>query len=258
MDLIIPTAGRWLSQPTLVQLRNAGLKPTLVVQVGEYIQYTVQWGQMANIKILSPDVVTIAATRQWILENVGTSDKICMLDDDLTFYRRSIVARDKLIDIAPHQLYEAFEQMDHQLEGHPHVGFAAREGANRVTTSVVTNTRIMRVLGYNRRVLLDEGIRFDRIELMEDFDVALQLLEKGHPNLILNNYAHNQAGSGKAGGCSTFRTPAKQAQAAHALAALHPRYVQVVEKTTKGSFGGGTRTDVKIQWKKAYNDAVGS
>ena len=39
---------------------------------------------------------------------------------------------------------------------------------------------------------------------------------------------------------------------AHELEVLHPDYVTVVDKTTKTSWGGGTRTDVRIAWKKAY------
>jgi len=35
------------------------------------------------------------------------------------------------------------------------------------------------------------------------------------------------------------------------LAELHPGLVKVVTKETKGAWGGGTRTDVVVQWKKA-------
>ena len=94
-------------------------------------------------------------------------------------------------------------------------------------------------------------ITFGRLEVMEDFDVALRLLRAGHDNVILNNWANNQAGSGKEGGCSHFRTPELHAACASKLASLHPGFVKVVQKTTKGAWGGGTRTDVNIAWKKA-------
>lgn len=255
MDLIIPTAGRWNSQPTLARLTACGLNPILVVQAAEADVYRHVYGDRATVWVLPSHITTIAHTRQWILENVGHSEDIVMLDDDLSFYTRRTDDPTKLRDITDDELVQAFASMDNHLHYYAHVGFAAREGANRVTTLHIENTRIMRVLGYNRQTLLGNGVRFDRIELMEDFDVALQLLERGMANLVLNTYAHNQAGSGKAGGCATFRTPQKQAEAAYALAALHPKYVRVVEKTTKGSFGGGTRTDVNIRWKKAYSDS---
>jgi hypothetical protein len=153
-------------------------------------------------------------------------------------------------------LRHAFHELQSTLMGGvAHAGFACREGANRVTSPHIVNTRILRVLGYNRKILAKENITFGRVQVMEDFDVALRLLRAGYPNCILNHVAHNQKGSGAAGGCSTYRTPQVQAQAAHVLAALHPGYVKVVEKTTKTAWGGGTRTDVNIQWKKAYAES---
>ena len=254
MDLIIPTAGRWQKQTTLEALLYAGLTPTLVVQDKEVDKSLEHWrGVPAKLAPLPSHITTIAPTREWILHNVGSDSTFCMLDDDLVFYRRRTDDPTKLTDILPEELEKAFWEMENMLRVEaPHIGFAAREGANRNIEPWLWNTRIMRVLGYNRDTLRRENIHFDRLPVMEDFDVALQLLEKGYANCVLNRYAHNQAGSGAAGGCSTFRTPAMQAMAAHELARLHPGFVKVVEKTTKGAWGGGTRTDVNIQWKKAY------
>lgn len=259
MDIIIPTLGRKGHQETLNQLWCAGLRPVVVVQQEEY-EEDAYWRDIKNVysgisvAVLPGRIETIAPTRQWILENVGSSRTLVMLDDDLTFYKRRDDEPEKLRDITNDELKVAFGQLEIQLtlEGYAHAGFAAREGANRNTARYLENTRIMRVLGYRRDILLQEKLRFDEMEVMEDFHVALSLLERGYPNVILNDYAHNQAGSGKAGGCSTFRTPEMQARNAHLLAKLHP-HAQAVQRVTKGSFGGGERTDVRIQWKKAYD-----
>ena len=204
-----------------------------------------------------PDAIrTIAPTRQWIVENVGEEKALVMVDDDLVFYKRRDDDAEKLRDISPVELRHAFFQLEKELlSGAAHAGFAPREGANRCTSKFMTNTRIMRVLGYRRDVLLKECITFGRLPVMEDFDVALRLLRAGYHNIILNDYAHNQAGSGKEGGCSHFRTKELHAACAEKLAELHPRFVRVVEKTTKGAWGGGTRKDVFIQWKKAYDSS---
>lgn len=253
MDIIIPSAGRWNRQPTLEQLSRAGIHPILVVQAHEASKYSQGWSSKATIFVLPPKIRTIAPTRQHILNEVGVSPSFCMLDDDLAFYKRRDDDRTKLRDITPTELAAAFWQIDANLgPEYAHVGFTAREGANRNTGHHALNTRIMRVLGYHRPTLNRLGIRFDDVELMEDFHVALQLLEAGVPNLVLNDYAHNQDGSNVAGGCSTFRTMERHGAAAQKLADLHPRFVTVVEKTTKGAWGGGTRKDVLIQWKKAY------
>jgi hypothetical protein len=210
--------------------------------------------QLLQVTVMAyPGTTGIADKRQWIMENVGKSDAICMLDDDLTFFKRRTDDPTKLEDITPAELSAAFKKMEALLlDAFPHVGFAAREGANRVIAPFTYNTRIMRVLGYNRRVLKKEGILFGRMKVMEDFDVALSLLTKGYENAIINTVAHNQKGSGAVGGCSVWRTPQVQAQAALKLAELYPGIVKVVEKTTKTAWGGGTRTDVTIQWKAAY------
>ncbi len=251
MDIIIPTYGRATEQVTLRQLVAAGLSCTLVVQERERGLYT-QWQHDANIIVLPDYIRTIAPTRQYILENVGTTNRLIMVDDDLLFYKRREDDDAKLRETSKNELTSAFLAMDDFLGRYAHAGFASREGANRNTDDLIYNTRIMRVLGYQRDVLKANNIRFDAMEVMEDFHVALQLLENGLPNVILNDIAHNQGGSGSKGGCSHFRTPELHSRNARKLAELHPDFVKVVQKTTKGSFGGGTRDDVIVQWKKAY------
>jgi hypothetical protein len=256
MDIVIPSRGRPHSQESLKQLRAAGLYVTVVVPMAELESYLHHaedpWVRVVG---LPEQIQGIAHKRQWMLENIGTDDAFIMVDDDLTFFKRRTDDPSKLTDISPEELYRAFQELSNVLVGGvaAHAGFAAREGANRQTASRVHNTRIMRVLGYNRAVLRQHNITFGRIPVMEDFDVALRLLRAGYPNLILNNYAHNQKGSGAVGGCSVWRTPQVQAQAAQELAKWHPGYVKVVEKTTKTAWGGGTRTDVTVQWKRAYS-----
>jgi hypothetical protein len=96
---------------------------------------------------------------------------------------------------------------------------------------------------------------FDRLKVMEDFDFTLTLLENGGRNAVTLDYVWNQTGSNQPGGCSDYRTAEVQAKAAKELAKLHPGVVKVVEKEVIGktSWGGmKTRTDVRIQWRKAY------
>lgn len=257
IDIVIPTYGRQDNQETLKQLVAAGIKPILVVQhreIGEGAYW--EYRKDADIYVLPDEIRTIAPTRQHILDSVGDSNQLCMVDDDLTFYHRREDDASKLREITPDELRQAFTDLEMSLKlSYAHVGFAAREGANRNTSGVVENTRIMRVLGYSRPALKAIGARFDEMEVMEDFHVALSLLENGYKNAILNMYAHNQAGSGRKGGCSHFRTPQLQEDNALKLHALHTKYVSVVEKTTKGAWGGGVRTDVRVQWKKAWDES---
>ena len=248
MQIFIPTYGRADKQVSYAALVGAGLKVTLVVQSRERDLYCA----FPHVEVLPEDITTIAPTRQYILDVLVDEESFCMVDDDLVFFKRREDDPTKLRDITPSELAGAFQAMQDALtHGAAHVGFAAREGANRNTDSILRNTRIMRVLGY-RSDFVSAYARFDYMEVMEDFDVALTLLESGFENIILNDYAHNQAGSGSAGGCSHFRTPELHARNAYLLAERHPGVVKVVQKETKGAWGGGTRTDVNIQWKKSY------
>ena len=116
-------------------------------------------------------------------------------------------------------------------------------------------TRLLRMLAYHVPTYKALKVKFDRIQFMEDFDVTLQLLRAGKPNRLLHAWCHDQVTSNAPGGCSTYRTLAKQGVAAHSLKKLHPEFVRVVEKTTKTAWGGATRTDVQIAWKKAYKSS---
>lgn len=250
LSIFIPSRGRVLDQPSFQALSSAAIVVTLVVPTAEYEAYAQRWGRLG---VMPCPMEGIADTRQWIMDNSPT-DFVCMVDDDMEFFHRREDDRTKLRAIVPEELRKGFARMREYLKVHDvaHAGFACREGANRCTEDLMWNTRILRVLAYDRAKLNKEHITFGRMRVMEDFDVALRLLRAGYQNVILNNYAHNQRGSGAAGGCSTYRTMEVQAQAAHQLARLHPGFVRTVEKTTKGAWGGGTRTDVQISWKKAY------
>ena len=62
----------------------------------------------------------------------------------------------------------------------------------------------MRVLGYNLDMF--DGIELGRVQVMEDFDINLQLLRQGKPSKISYYYAQGQKSSNAAGGCSEWRT----------------------------------------------------
>lgn len=253
LTIYIPSRGRLLEQPSFKALSAANIPVQIVVPPAELVGYASRWGAH---NVLPCPVDGIANTRQWIMEHSPT-DLVCMVDDDLEFFHRKEDDRAKLRPITDVELRRAFTELEQLLRdpGTAHAGLACREGANRCTDSHIWNTRILRVLAYDRSKLMREHIAFGRMQVMEDFDVALRLLRAGYQNVVRNMYAHNQGGSGSAGGCSTYRTMEVQAQAARQLASLHPTFVKIVEKTTKAAWGGGTRTDVQISWKKAYASA---
>jgi hypothetical protein len=194
----------------------------------------------------------IGKVRQYALDECRrTGDTFVMLDDDLRFATRRDDDPTKFRDSTPEEIERMFSILDNALEGYAHVGVASREGGNRNTDEFVYNTRNLRILGFNAK-MIPEYVRFDRLPVMEDFDVALQLLRLGLPSVQINWIVHDQKQSNAPGGCSTYRTKEVQREAAYGLAREHPEFVTVVEKETKTAWGGGVRTDVRIAWKKAY------
>lgn len=250
MLIYIHTAGRPERQTTFKSFTPALMERTrLVVQAHEYKEY-IRPGY-PTLMVLPKNITKLSPTRQWILENAETN-KLVMMDDDLTFSYRKLASGVKLLKGNSESIERMFNVLELTLNEYVHAGISAREGNNRIETPSKDVGRMMRLLAYDREKVLSSGCRFDRLETKQDFDLTLQLLRKGMPNRVWYDYAHNQPGSNNAGGCSVYRTQEVMNRCAHELEGLHPDYVTVVDKTTKTSWGGGTRTDVRIAWKKAY------
>lgn len=253
MDILIHTYGRpdRARQHTLKALAAAALPVRLVVQQREAHEYA---GWNVPLVILPPGIERLSPTRDWIIHDMETPhDKVVFFDDDLHFFARRDDDRTKFRQPTPQDIRAMVTAIGHHLGSYAQVGIAPREGGNRLTDEYYENTRLMRVLAFRRDCVRPLKARFNDVHVMEDFHMNLSLLEAGHENLMLNNWCSNQAeGSNAPGGCSHYRTDAVQTAAAHALATLHPPgIVKVVQKATKTAWGGGERTDVVIQWKKA-------
>ncbi len=252
MNIYIPSLGRVSTQTTLLGLPpDVREKVTLVVPPYEYPMYFEMWGDTCLIE--KPEVSGIGSVRQWCVEQ--SPEKVLMLDDDLTFFTRRKDEPTKFQNSTDEDIKTWLHDFESMLDGYAHMSLAPREGANRDTNQYRWNIRMLRVLAYRSELLRDLGIRFDRLPVMEDFDVSLQLLRAGFPSCTLNEWCQNQYGSGTKGGCSTYRTLEVQAQGANGLYRNHPDFVTVVEKTTKTAWGGATRKDVRVAWKKAYESS---
>ncbi len=250
MKVLICTYGRANKQTTWNSLpQDIKEITTLVVQDKEKDLY-----RPYPTLVLPPNIQTIGPTRQWLVDHIFEK-KVIMFDDDLVFATRREDQPTKFVPSTTSDIEAMLKEIVTFLNIYAAVGVAPREGANRVIEPYRYCTRMMRVLGFRFDVLREENIRFDRIPVMEDFDATLQLMRLGYENVLLNRWVNNQAGSDVSGGCSTYRTPEIQEQAAMGLAELHPGFVTVVTKKTKTSWGGKERKDVRVQWKQAFASA---
>ena len=254
MLIVIPSKARATRQITL-----RGLPPVirekvwLVVDSSEYESYKSVHNQILK---MPADYKGIGMARQFAVDWALSQEnpKLLMLDDDLTFAIRRSDDPTKFATSTDLDIIRAIEDVARKLDDYAHVAIAPREGGNRRIDPYVSNNRALRALAFRVDKLCECGVSFTDMGVMEDFYVQLSLLLYGEPHLTINWMVQNQGGSNSEGGCSTYRTPEVQARAAEALHAKFPDFVRVVDKETKTAWGGGTRKDVIISWKSAYEE----
>jgi hypothetical protein len=208
--------------------------------------------------------------RQWIVDELARQDEpVIMLDDDLAFFVRKDPSAHNLRP-AGEDVVTIFERLFCLVaggapEGHGepeipqsvvHAGLSPRQGNNwAFPSTILINERMNAVHCVWPEALRHYGIRYDDVDMMEDYHVTLSLLEQGEKSAAIVDAAWDQCkGSGAPGGFSHYRNAETQGAAAEKLASLHPLTVKVVEKEPKTGSGGfaGKRKDVRVQWKQAY------
>jgi hypothetical protein len=213
-----------------------------------------------------PHVRGIGPTRHWIgLDALSRGDnKFVMMDDDIDFLVRKSPEDWRLTGQTEEDTLQMFNEMEHWLDQYASVGISSREGNNRAGVGrprdpnmVAVATRVMRMFGCRTRDWLE--MEHGRVEVMEDFDLQLQLLRAGRGNCCLFYYANGQKMTSMAGGCSTYRTHELHEASAVRLAELHPGLVRLREKANKTDREGfGTRKEVTISWKRAAGQVTDS
>lgn len=269
-EIFMPSAGRPHRQHTLENLpQSLRSRVVLVVQEHEDLDYdsvAERYG-VKEMKVLPEGITTLSPTYEKIICGYATADKFFIVDDDLTFSYR---ADEDLGDVKltrcngdAEKLEEMIRLLVNRLDDFAHVGLSARSGNNHTAPSEdgpptwSENTRAMCFTGYRREAMKD--VKHNRVKCRDDFDRHLQLMRLGYANSVLYTYAYDQVGgSNSEGGCSVYRDADMLRQEAEKLRDLHPEFVSVVERKTKSDWGvGGIRTDVQVQWKKAYRSSEG-
>lgn len=262
MKICIPSHRRsfLINSKTLSQIPKNLLKDTIV-----FCCYD-EWENYENVvsapvRVIGLNVKGIAQTRHEIGQfcQDANEDTFVMLDDDLKFIRRENPDTTKLIPADNNDMNNMFANIRRHLGRFCHVGVSARQGNNNVGIGsadvlVERNTRLLRVLAYRTKDFLD--LEHGRVDIMEDFDITLQLLRKGKPNINLYWWSQDQDMTQAPGGCSEYRTHEIHTASVLKLKDLHSNFVKVVEKTNKTGGEFGTRTEARIQWKAAYEEGV--
>jgi len=262
MKIFIPTRRRE-EQRTWKYLYEAGLNDMVRIVCDEDDRKRLEKQHPEMIFCVTPESVSgIGHTRQWICEQgpVLTGARyVLMMDDDQQFYARKTEEDWHLRNATTTDIISMVTLMNELARDtdSPMIGLSARQGNQNYTEQIVYNKRIHNTYVIDTVAFAKNGVRFDRMPLMEDFDTALQFLRLGLKTTMVAKYAWGQRASNAAGGCSLYRTNDLQSQAAERLAALHPDFVKVVIKKPKTGWKNlEVRKDVRVQWKKAYESGL--
>jgi len=272
MDLItIPSMGRAKRQQTLATFERTGIldsyKVLVCVPANEAEAYARASYKGRRIKgrhmiWAVPDAYSgIARTRMYILMGIAKRLKartVFMIDDDLSICHRPKIDKPDMpyINDNPYHMHRMVEMLTGWLDDFVHVGLIARQANRKTGIPWQEPGRLMNAYAYDAkriRQLYNHGIiKFDRVPVMEDFDLTLQLLKMGYPNRISCRYAWTQT-SNSDGGCSTYRTAEVQAAAARKMVKLHVPFVTIVESKKAKTWRNDLteRVDVRVAWKKA-------
>jgi hypothetical protein len=266
MKIYVPSKGRHSPE----EIRRGPLadfsprwlvQSVLVVPESEHEAYRSSLAEtpFSGVDVLSPvgDVRGIAQTRHWIGKHAKFRDEkmFCMVDDDVRFVRRRSRDVTSLVPCEKSDVDDMWAHVNWFLHHYAHVGVSARQGNNNMGPGTPQglfeeNTRTLRVLCYRTEEFL--SVAHGRVDVMEDFDVNLQLIRAGHKNANLGFWSQDQKMTNAPGGCSTYRSHEVHEASAKKLAELHHPFVQLRQKQNKTGGEFGSRTEVTIYWKKAF------
>lgn len=253
MDIFVVSRSRFEESHTLEGLGPEAKHVHLVVPACQKSKYKLL-AKRYGCNLIGCPYDGISLTRR--LCGSLASSKFLMLDDDLTFYRR-VSSRDWHLkypeDIPGCCVKSLLQLVEDELERYAHVAISAREGNNRLPYEGVECSRPLRALAYRKKEFL--SVVHGRVQIMEDFDVTMQLLRKGYKNHVIASWAQGQITTQMVGGCSDYRTHELHENNVRKFASLHSQFVSLRQKRNKSGGEFGNRLEATIYWKKAWESS---
>lgn len=194
----------------------------------------------------------LGAVRRWLMENHKGQYQIQM-DDDLRFAVRRTDDPGKFVPATPEDIDVMFDRVLLLLGEVPLVGIRQRGGANRSKPPFELAVRQCMFHAIDVHAAKREGWVY-KSSVFEDFDYTLQVLTSGYPNAVLTTHTIDQGESQAPGGVAGYRDNDRMQRDALDLAMDYPDFVRIVAK--KGWRGMEFRTDVNVQWKRAFASAA--
>lgn len=237
----------------------------LVVRPDEVEAYTPIAEQLGVKLVTRPEhCQNLSQTLDWIIhEHAFPGAPAIMLDDDLRFSVR-IDEEDMTktsLRLADQSDVDRIlvELNDLVRDGYPMAGVSARFGNNNLTKSAVQYCgRQMQVHAVDPDYFRNNAIHPGKVVCKSDFFMTLSVLTSGSQNAIICWATVDQAkGSNSEGGVSVYRDFDTLNDGAETLRLFFPKYVKVVLKTTKWKGIDRPFSDVRISWRKAYEESEG-
>lgn len=214
-----------------------------------------------KVKYFCADTDGIAQTRQWIREEFARED-VChfVIDDDLRLCRKWHPNE------SPGRTVREYEHIEDLMfwvlrkfrQGYSFGTVAYRMNNNSTLVKELRNKRPASNMFYRADLLDAIDHDFSPFRLKQDFQVALELLTKGFPNICNFEFSVNIIGSNTPGGCSRYRTRKLMKKSSEVLFEMYPGLVRLRKKSPKSDnhFRGLGKevVDVTIQWEKAYQE----
>lgn len=275
--VILNTRGRVDKQFTLSCLIDEILEHIIIVcYPGEFELLNEHWGHKVMGIIEHPNNLNnIGSIRQWCIDTFDNVSNIIFIDDNIKFSVRLNSEKGENCKFPLHQLIdkhftqstikfvqlEMFKWIIDNLNTNEYgmVGISQRSGNNNELKDYNINSRIYAFWGVNLDLYNSIPQRkLSDVELKEDFYLTLHFLTNSIKTITSYKYAFDKCGGANSkGGCSTYRTIDKHNESSKILKQHFPNYVSIVEKNTKSWNGFDNKSlDVRINWKKAYNDSL--
>jgi len=253
---------------TLSYIKNVPNEIHLVVPPDQAVRYrnTLFNHSRQDVGVFECPEKGIAKTRHWIgrLCEKRKIEKFVMMDDDLNFAVRIDTNGNSLRPQRHEDTLEMLRWTEDALTDYAHAAVSPRDAAKTETVAqgqkplTLLNKRTLRYLAYRTKEFL--AMEHGRVEVMEDFDVNLQLISHGFWNIQSYWWTTDQRQTGSPGGCASYRSHEVQDKSARKLAELHAPFVKLRIKENKGAVVKGAeefrkRTEVTIYWEKCATAA---
>lgn len=248
---------------TLTQIKKVKNEINLVVPPDQAARYRAALfnASREDVIVLECPEKGIAKVRHWIGKTCQKRkvEKFAMFDDDLNFAVRIGEDNNKLRPQENKDVVQMLAWIDKALDKYAHVGISPRDAAKTDSVAkggmplTLLNKRTLRTLCYRTKDFL--AMKHGRVDVMEDFDVNLQLIEAGLWNCQTYWWTNDQRQTGSPGGCASYRSHEVHEASARKLAELHSPFVKTVNKVNKAQVVKSAaafreRLEVVIQWEE--------